>query len=170
VKGKAFIILVLVIQAISALYFISGILSSFVGLPIPPLKWQLMELFEVVAALGLLLGLLLGAFTLRGAFRDKRLAEDRLRRASGVFMDVLAERFNEWGLSPAEKDVALFALKGMSTAEIALLRVTSEGTVKAQTNSIYKKAGVTGRPQLLSLFIEDLMRDSQPAASDKSAA
>ena len=129
-----------------------------------------MELFEVVAALGLLLGLLLGAFTLRGAFRDKRLAEDRLRRASGVFMDVLAERFNEWGLSPAEKDVALFALKGMSTAEIALLRVTSEGTVKAQTNSIYKKAGVTGRPQLLSLFIEDLMRDSQPAASDKSAA
>lgn len=169
-KDKAFIILVLVIQAISALYFISGILSSFVGLPIPPLNWELMELFEVVAALGLLLGLLLGAFTLRGAFRDKRLAEDRLRRASGVFMDVLAERFDEWGLSPAEKDVALFALKGMSTAEIALLRVTSEGTVKAQTNSIYKKAGVTGRPQLLSLFIEDLMRDSQPSASGKSAA
>ncbi|MFN3578474.1 MAG: helix-turn-helix transcriptional regulator, partial [Tabrizicola sp.] len=56
-------------------------------------------------------------------------------------------------------DVALFAIKGMSTAEIAQLRSTSEGTVKAQTNAIYRKAGVTGRPQLLSLFIEDLMRD-----------
>ena len=62
-------------------------------------------------------------------------------------------------LTPSERDVALFAIKGMSTAEIASLRSTSEGTVKAQTNAIYRKAGVSGRSQLLSLFIEDLMRD-----------
>ena len=37
------------------------------------------------------------------------------------------------------------------------MRGTSEGTVKAQTNAIYRKAGVTGRPQLLSLFIDELM-------------
>jgi DNA-binding CsgD family transcriptional regulator len=74
-------------------------------------------------------------------------------------MTLLAERFDEWGLTPAEKDVALFAIKGMSTSEIAGLRNTSEGTVKAQTNAIYRKAGVSGRSQLLSLFIEDLMRD-----------
>jgi DNA-binding CsgD family transcriptional regulator len=47
----------------------------------------------------------------------------------------------------------------MSTAEIGSLRATSEGTIKAQTNAIYRKAGVSGRSQLLSLFIEDLMRD-----------
>ena len=58
-----------------------------------------------------------------------------------------------------EADVALFAIKGLSTAEIAALRQTSEGTVKAQTNAIYRKAGVSGRSQLLSLLIEDLMRD-----------
>ena len=69
----------------------------------------------------------------------------------------MEERFIEWGLTPAERDVALFAIKGMSTQEIAALRSTSEGTVKAQTNAIYRKAGVTGRPQLLSLFIDDLM-------------
>ena len=63
----------------------------------------------------------------------------------------------EWGLSPAERDVALFAIKGLSTSEIAALRTTSEGTVKAQTAAIYRKAGVSGRPQLLSLFIEDLL-------------
>ena len=74
-------------------------------------------------------------------------------------MDLLQERFAEWALTPSEKDVALFAIKGLSTAEIAALRSTSEGTVKAQTNAIYRKAGVTGRPQLLSLFIDDLMRD-----------
>jgi hypothetical protein len=31
--------------------------------------------------------------------------------------------------------------------------------VKAQSNAIYSKAGVTGRQQLLSLFIEELMHD-----------
>jgi DNA-binding CsgD family transcriptional regulator len=79
-------------------------------------------------------------------------------------MELLADRFADWGLTPAERDVALFAIKGMSTAEIAALRNTSEGTVKAQTNAIYRKAGVTGRPQLLSLFIEDLMGEGLPGA------
>ena len=74
-------------------------------------------------------------------------------------MDVLHERFADWGLTPAEKDVALFSIKGLSTADIANLRNTSEGTVKAQTNAIYRKAGVSGRPQLLSLFIDELMTD-----------
>jgi DNA-binding CsgD family transcriptional regulator len=91
--------------------------------------------------------------------RARNRAEESLRRASGDFMELLAERFTEWGLTPAERDVALFAIKGLSTAEIASLRTTSEGTVKAQTNAIYRKAGVSGRSQLLSLFIEDLMRD-----------
>ena len=62
-----------------------------------------------------------------------------------------------WGLTAAERDVAMFSLKGLSLQEIAALRRTSEGTVKAQTNAIYRKAGVNGRPQLLSLFIEELM-------------
>ena len=57
----------------------------------------------------------------------------------------MAERFDDWALTPAERDVALFALKGLSLAEIARLRSTSQGTVKAQTNAIYRKAGVTGR-------------------------
>ena len=94
----------------------------------------------------------------------------KLRRASGEFQQILTDRFSEWGLTPAERDVALFAIKGMSTAEIAALRATSEGTVKAQTNAIYRKAGVTGRSQLLSLFIDDLMRDpgAPPARAQAS--
>jgi DNA-binding CsgD family transcriptional regulator len=108
----------------------------------------------------LVLGVAVSAFLLWRALRDRNRAEEKLRRASGAFMDLLHERFAEWGLTPSERDVALFAIKGMSTAEIAGLRATSEGTVKAQTNAIYRKAGVTGRPQLLSLFIDDLMIDS----------
>ncbi|TDQ59931.1 helix-turn-helix transcriptional regulator [Phaeovulum veldkampii] len=122
-------------------------------------------MIEIGAALGLVLGLVLGGLTLRRSLRETAAANARLRRASGVFHELLAERFADWGLTPAERDVALFALKGMSTAEIARLRATSEGTVKAQTNAIYRKAGVSGRPQLLSLFIEDLMAgDPSPEA------
>ena len=76
------------------------------------------------------------------------------------------ERFNAWGLTPAERDVALFAIKGLSTAEIAGLRGTSEGTVKAQSNAIYRKAGVSSRSQLLSLFIEDLLDEQAPAVQE----
>jgi DNA-binding CsgD family transcriptional regulator len=117
------------------------------------------EFLEIGASIGLTLGVILGAYSLWRAHKDRDLAQQRLRRASGAFMTLLDERFAEWGLTPAERDVALFAIKGMSTAEIGSLRATSEGTIKAQTNAIYRKAGVSGRSQLLSLFIEDLMRD-----------
>jgi DNA-binding CsgD family transcriptional regulator len=150
---------VLLIQALCAVFFISDIATSLLGIYTPPLPWELREIMEVAAALGLFLGVVLGAVLLRNALRERNDARERLRRASGAFMDLLEERFGEWALTPAERDVALFAIKGMSTAEIAMLRMTSEGTVKAQTNAIYRKAGVSGRPQLLSLFIDDLMRD-----------
>lgn len=151
------IAVVFLVQALCALFFVSDILSSLFGIYTRPLAWELREMLEIGAAVGLVLGLILGGVLIVTSLRARNLAQERLRRASGAFMDLLEERFTLWGLTPAERDVALFAIKGLSTAEIAALRTTSEGTVKAQTNAIYRKAGVTGRPQLLSLFIEDLI-------------
>ena len=159
VTGRIAIALVFALQAACAVFFVSDIVASVLGLETAPMNWETRELMEIGAALGLLIGLGFGALMLARAIRERNLARERLRRASGAFMDLLDERFAEWGLTPAEKDVALFAIKGLSLAEIAVLRNTSEGTVKAQTNAIYRKAGVSGRPQLLSLFIDDLMRD-----------
>lgn len=144
-------------QVACAFFFLSDIFFSVFGFQGRPISWELYELMEIGAAVGLVLAVILGAVMLRRTMRRQDAAEEKLRRASGIFMDLLNERFAGWGLTPAEADVALFAIKGMSTAEIAGLRNTSEGTVKAQTNAIYRKAGVAGRPQLLSLFIEDLM-------------
>ena len=115
------------------------------------------ELIELGAALGLLLGVILGWMVLRRTLARNTLMHDQLRLASGAFREVMEERFVEWGLTPAERDVALFAIKGMSIQEIAGLRDVSEGTIKAQTNAIYRKAGVTGRPQLLALFLDELI-------------
>ncbi|MEO1308748.1 MAG: helix-turn-helix transcriptional regulator, partial [Pseudomonadota bacterium] len=115
------------------------------------------ELIEIGAALGLIIGVVVGAMLLRASNRRSDKIESQLRAASGAFMELLEDRFDEWGLTPAERDVALFAIKGLSTQDIASVRATSEGTVKAQTNAIYRKAGVTGRPQLLSVFIDELI-------------
>lgn len=155
-RAGAFLAL-LIAQAVCALLFVSDILLSVVGIYPVPLAWSTREMMEVGALVGLILGLVFGALVVWRAFGDLRRAEARLERASGAFIDLLNARFAEWGLTAAERDVALFAIKGLTVTEIARLRETSEGTVKAQTAAIYRKADVSGRPQLLSLFIEDLM-------------
>ena len=162
----------LVAQAICALLFSSDLLLSVIGIYPAPLAWSTREMMEVGALIGLLLGLVFGAMLVWRAFGDLRRAEARLDRASSAFIDLLNARFDEWGLTVAERDVALFAIKGLTVQDIARLRETSEGTVKAQTAAIYRKAEVSGRPQLLSLFIEDLMgaeRGDRLRASDKVA-
>jgi DNA-binding CsgD family transcriptional regulator len=111
-----------------------------------------------------MLGLVSGGLLVWKSFGELHRAEARIERASASFTDVLNARFAEWGLTVAERDVALFAIKGLSIEQIAALRETSEGTVKSQTAAIYRKAGVTGRPQLLSLFIEDMMGADVPLA------
>jgi DNA-binding CsgD family transcriptional regulator len=146
-------------QALCAIVFVSDVFSSIIGFESSALSWEMREILEISAALGLIAGAVLGWLAMKRMVDDRNTAQERLRRASGAFLDLLEERFAEWNLTPAERDVALFAIKGMSTAEISVLRTTSEGTVKAQTNAIYRKAGVSGRSQLLSLFIDDLMRD-----------
>ncbi len=159
-RRNIFVTVVLLVQAVCAIFFVSDIVSSVIGLRTRPISWQTRELLEIGAAVGLILGVVLGAMTLRRTIAQNMQVRDQLRVASGAFLELMEERFTHWELTPAEKDVALFAIKGLSTAEIARLRNTSEGTVKAQTNAIYRKAGVSGRPQLLSLFIEDLMDDT----------
>lgn len=145
------------------------VFDAMLGLTSRPIAWELRELMEIGAALGLLLGTVLGAVALTRSVAARRLAEERLHRASGAFHDLLEERFCEWGLTPAERDVALLAIKGLTLGEIATMRKTTDGTVKAQTNAIYRKAGVSGRPQLLSLFIEDLMADGIVLAGERAA-
>ncbi|MFP7672652.1 helix-turn-helix transcriptional regulator [Marivita sp. S0852] len=158
-KGQIGFGLLLAVQLVCAGFFLWDILTPLLGIRYAPVSWALYEIMEIGAALGLIIGVATTTILLSRSTVRRRQAEEKLRLASGAFMDVLFERFDQWELTPAERDVALFSVKGLSTAEIAGLRKTSEGTVKAQTNAIYRKAGVSGRPQLLSLFIDDLMGD-----------
>ena len=122
-----------------------------------PIPWSVHEIIEILAVLAMVLGAVVGGIALRRSLARAEEAEDALRRASEAFHEVLDRRFDEWSLTPAESEVAMLALKGLTGAAIAERRGTTEGTVKAQTASIYRKAGVSGRPQLMSLFLEEML-------------
>ena len=105
----------------------------------------------------LVLGMLLNAWQLRELLADARRARATIQAASGAMAELIALRFSEWGLTHAEADVAMLALKGFETEEIAKLRHAALGTVRAQLARIYAKADVKSRAGLAGLFIEDLM-------------
>lgn len=115
--------------------------------------------FEVMVALALLAGIFLGGVYLLRLVREARLREASIAIARGALSRILAQRFIDWGLSAAEADVALFALKGCTIAEIAEMRSAAAGTVRAQLSQVYTKAGVSSLSMLMSLFLEDLMSD-----------
>ena len=162
--------LIAALQFNAALFFVSGTVFDFLHIPMPMLDWGSHEIRSLIQAGGLALGVFLGWFALRASIRRALAAEEKLRLCSSTFVDILNEHFVKWKLTPAERDVALFLTKGLSTREIAALRGTSEGTIKAQTNAIYRKAEVAGRPQLLGLFIEDLLDDAlMPQAASQDA-
>ncbi len=146
-----------VLQSVSGVYFLWEMIASVFGLPDIPLRWQWREVVEMAAVLGLVLGAVLGvnlAFTAR---REIARAASSQRLTAGKFTDEVRARFRKMGLSPAETEVAWFLLKGMSLTEIAALRGTREGTVRAQSTALYRKAGVRGKAQFVSLILEDLL-------------
>ncbi|ACY13895.1 helix-turn-helix transcriptional regulator [Haliangium ochraceum] len=86
-----------------------------------------------------------------------------LMRGLGQAID---EQFERWQLSPAEKEVGLLLLKGLSHREVAEARSVTEATARQQARAVYKKAGLSGRHELAAFFLEDLML---PADADGSA-
>jgi DNA-binding NarL/FixJ family response regulator len=60
-------------------------------------------------------------------------------------------------LTPAEAQVGVLLLKGLSHKEAAEVRNTSERTVREQARSLYRKADLAGRSELAAFFLEDLL-------------
>jgi DNA-binding CsgD family transcriptional regulator len=130
----------------------------------------------LIAALGLG-GALLLVVRLIGTLRRARALQDRLRstereaqrfreesraylRGLAVAIDRQLER---WALSPAEREVVLLLLKGLSLKEIGDIRGCSERTVRHQARAVYRKAGLAGRIELAAFFLEDLLVPDSPA-------
>ena len=89
--------------------------------------------------------------------RDIRIEKSKNARLIGDMLAVINTRFQRWGLSESESDVALLLIKGLSMKEIAEARSVKEKTVRTQAASIYAKSGQAGRHELAAYFMEDLM-------------
>jgi len=145
------------IQAVAGGYFFWTILASLFGLPDLPLRWQARELVDLAAALGLILGAILSVLLALQASQARARAETARRLTAGEFTKVVQDYFATLALTEAEREVAWYILKGFAPAEIARLRGTAESTVRVQSTAIYRKAGVSGKSQLVSLIVEDLL-------------
>lgn len=93
---------------------------------------------------------------------DERKAERDLWRASAEqalegLSQAISEQFDSWGLTPAEREVALLLLKGYSHKGVAKLTDRSAQTARQHAAAVYRKAGLSGRAQLSAFFLEDLI-------------
>lgn len=156
--NRGVLIPLLALQVLCILFLLAESVLDVFGIELEDILGT-KSVLELVVVAVLICGAVYTAVELRRLSARNAKVEDQLRAASGAFAELLEDHFTQWGLTEAERDVALMAIKGLSIAEIASVRGAAEGTVKAQSNRIYKKAGVTGRQQLLALFVEEMLAD-----------
>jgi DNA-binding CsgD family transcriptional regulator len=106
---------------------------------------------------------------LEARLNDSRREAEQWRNEAGDliagFAAAIDRQLERWALSPAEKEVALLLLKGLSHKDVANVRAVGEATVRQQARAIYRKAGLTGRNDLAAFFLEDLLGPRQTASS-----
>lgn len=66
-------------------------------------------------------------------------------------------QFDRWGLTAAEREVAMLLLKGLSHKDIAVVRECSDRTARQQARAVYAKANLSGRAALSAFFLEDML-------------
>ncbi|MXO70644.1 helix-turn-helix transcriptional regulator [Alteraurantiacibacter buctensis] len=147
--------IVVALQALAAAFFLADLAGDLAS---EPADGHL--IVEGIAAVALLISVVLGAIQIRHLVLAARADEAAVAVARGALAQLVQLRFAQWHLTPAEADVALFALKGCDVAEIATLRGAAAGTVRAQLARIYAKAGVASHTALLALFVEELIDTS----------
>lgn len=132
------------LQAICCAYFLMDIAWDLLW-PISINRFAESDVLEALVTIALFFGLAFTGNELRQILTRQDQLEDQIK-------------------------VAILAIKGFSISEMADLRETKQGTIKAQCASVYKKAGVSGRLQLLSIFLDDLMADSVITAIPQGTA
>ncbi|WP_374650476.1 helix-turn-helix transcriptional regulator [Rhizorhabdus sp.] len=153
--------LVVALQALATMLFLLDLLGD-----VAAEGWSTHLAVEAAAAAALVAGVVAGALQIRALIERARQDDLAVALARGTVAALVRLRFGEWRLTPAEADVALFALKGADVAEIARLRGAAEGTVRAQLSRIYAKAGVGGQSALVAFFLDDLL-DPEPHSAEK---
>jgi DNA-binding CsgD family transcriptional regulator len=87
--------------------------------------------------------------------RDQwRTRTEQLVRGLGAEIDL---QLRTWSLTPSEREIALFLLKGYGHRQIAAELAKSERTVQGHAAEIYRKSGLATRAELSAFFLENLI-------------
>lgn len=113
---------------------------------------------------------------LRRSLEERREERDAWRASAEQALHGMSRaidrQFEAWGLTSAEREVALLLLKGHSHKAIAKRTGRSPQTVRQHAAVVYRKASLTGRAELSAFFLEDLMlpdRDRERVAPGGAA-
>ncbi len=150
----------LLVVALCELFLVSDVMADFFYIDIAPPGLD-HDVIEFIAVIALGASLVVLSFEFVRLLRERRRFEATLKAASGELFEVITAKFDDWGLTASERDIALLLIKGLALQEIADLRATRPGTVKSQSNAVYRKAGVAGRNELVAYFVEDLLAGEQ---------
>ena len=155
------ITLLIVVQLFCAFFFISDVIADFGA--ISEFNPEYAHLYiEALASLSLLAAIAFETRHLVYLIRRKERLENRLAITKMAVHDVIEMYFEDWRLTAAERDISTFLIKGFSIAEIARLRNSAEGTIKAHLNAIYRKSNTHNQTELLSTLIDALMGEGEP--------
>jgi DNA-binding CsgD family transcriptional regulator len=107
--------------------------------------------------------------SLRAALASRQAERDRwqalARNALRGLGEAMDRQFDEWQLTPAERETAMLLLKGYSHKETASLTRRSERTARQHAVSVYRKSGLAGRAELAAFFFEDMLLPSSVNAA-----
>jgi DNA-binding CsgD family transcriptional regulator len=104
---------------------------------------------------------------------DKHEAErDAWQASARGVLDGLAAAIERqlaaWDLTAAERDVALYLLRGMSHKQIAAATDRSERTVRQHAIAVYRKSRLDGRAELAAYFLSGLPSPGPSSPDDSS--
>ncbi|MEG3619311.1 helix-turn-helix transcriptional regulator [Magnetovibrio sp. PR-2] len=145
-----------VVTAFCEVFLLIDVAADFLYIDIDT-SWLDHNVLELISVLSLGVALIAIGTVLGVLFREREGFQVTVQAATGEFAHIVEAKFDDWLLSPSEREIAFLLIKGYSVQEICDLRDTRPGTVKSQSNAIYRKAGVHGRTELVAYFVEDLL-------------
>lgn len=114
-------------------------------------------IFEILAVTVLGFGMVLLSVYITELKTKNARQRETLHSLRNDFDSHVHAQFNEWSLTPSESDIALLLMRGLASKDIAELRNCTVGTVKVHSHNVFRKAGVTSRVELMSLFLDEFM-------------
>ncbi|MCZ8156493.1 MAG: response regulator [Leptospira sp.] len=95
------------------------------------------------------------------AIHDLKRTNRILKNPESSFWIEVKSQMDAWKLTETEKEIAILLLRGFSHQQIAGVRKKSLRTIENQTASIYEKASMRGKLELISFFLTPLLPEEE---------